>query len=126
MIECIKPWRECPGCHQCYQNELGIDITSEFVSFVRRQYPRDTRMQVETLDLKLRALGSMFGRLQPRQKREAGVTVNVLLLLIDRMKNDAPLTRRYYRFEAFATTSMVILLSMRGRMRVRGERWFTL
>jgi hypothetical protein len=100
-VEFIKPWRECPGCHQCYQNELGIDIATKFVSFVRRQYPHDTRMQVETLDLKLNALMKMFDRLQPVQKREAGVTANVLLLLIDRMKNDASLTRRYLSFQAF-------------------------
>jgi hypothetical protein len=59
-------------------------------------------MQVESLHLKLRALGSMFERLQPRQKREAGVTANVLLSLIDRMKGDAPLTMRYSQFEADA------------------------
>jgi hypothetical protein len=103
MIECIKPWRECPGCHQYYQNELGIDIATEFVSFVRQKYPRgDTEKQVESLHLKLCALDSMFERLQPEQKREAGVTANVLLSLIDRMKGDAPLTRRYSQFEAFA------------------------
>jgi hypothetical protein len=32
----------------------------------------------------------MFDRLQLVQKREAGVTANVLLSLIDRLKNDAP------------------------------------
>jgi hypothetical protein len=59
-------------------------------------------MQVESLYLKLRVLNSMFERLQPVQKREAGVTANVLLSLIDRMKNDAPLTRRYSQFESTA------------------------
>ena len=97
------PWRVCPGCHQCYQNELAIDIATKFDSFVRKQYPDDTRMQVEALYLKLRALMKMFERLQPRQKREAGVTANVLLLLIDRMKGDvSSLSRRYSQFEAFA------------------------
>jgi hypothetical protein len=38
----------------------------------------------------------------PRQKREMGVTANVILSLIDRMKNDAPLTRRYSEIEAYA------------------------
>ena len=46
----------CPSCHQEYQNELGIDIASKFVSFVRRQYPKDTQLQVESLDVKLGAL----------------------------------------------------------------------
>jgi threonine synthase len=72
MIEFKVPWRVCPSCHQEYQNELGIDIATKFGSFVRRQYPRDTKKQVEALYSKLRALGSMFERLQPVQKREAG------------------------------------------------------
>jgi hypothetical protein len=97
-----KPWRVCPSCHQYYQNELGIDIATGFVSFVRRQYPRDTRMQVEALYSKQRALVSMFKRLQPVQKTEAGVTANVMLSLIDRMRVVAPLSKRYSEFEADA------------------------
>jgi hypothetical protein len=45
---------------------------------------------------------AMFYRLQPVQKREAGVTANVMLSLIDRMKNDALLPRRYSEIERFA------------------------
>jgi hypothetical protein len=48
----------------------------------------------------------MFERLQPVQKREAGVTANVLLSLIERMKGDAPpLHMRYSHFEAYAYTT---------------------
>jgi hypothetical protein len=97
------PWRECPGCNQYYQNELGIDIATEFVSFVRGQYPHDTPRQVESLDVKLCAFDYILERLQPVQKREAGVTANVLLSLIDRMKGDvSPLPRRYSQMEANA------------------------
>ena len=46
--ELVDPWEKCPSCHQYYQNELAIDIANRFVSFVRRQYPRDTRRQVES------------------------------------------------------------------------------
>jgi hypothetical protein len=92
MIEFREPWRVCPSCNQFYQNELAIDIASKFVSFVRRQYPDDTRMQVEALFLKLRAFGSMFERLQPVQNIEAGV----MLSLIDRMKGYASLLPRHY------------------------------
>jgi len=102
MNEFIEPWQVCPGCHQDYQNELAVDIATKFVPFVRTQYPDDTQKQVEALDLKLRALDSMFRDLQPVQKREYGVTANVMLSLIDRMKNDAPLTYRYSLFEADA------------------------
>ena len=98
-----NPWKLCSNCLQTYQNELRIDIATEFVSFVRRQYPRDTQMQVEALYNKMMAFALMFDRLQPVQKKEAGVTANVLLLLITRIKNDAPpLQTRYYQFEANA------------------------
>ena len=104
MDEFTDPWANCPSCHQEYQNELAIDIANKFVSFVRRQYPDDTQRQVESLYVKLRALDSVFESLQPRQKREFGVTANVLLSLIDWMKNDAlsPLPRGYSQMEAFA------------------------
>jgi hypothetical protein len=99
MKEFVNPWEECPSCHQDYQNDLATDIANKFVSFVRRQYPSDTQRQVEALYVKLYAFDSMFGRLQPRQMMEAEDTGNVLLSLIDRMKGDAPLTRRYSQFE---------------------------
>jgi hypothetical protein len=79
-----------------YQKELRIDIATKFVSFVQRQYPRDTQRHVEALYLKRAALMKMFERLQPVQKREAGDTANVLLSLTDQMKNDAsPLPERF-------------------------------
>jgi hypothetical protein len=95
-------WIDCPNCHQQYQNELGIDIATKFVSFVRRQYPNDTKRQVESLYLKMRAFDSMLERLTVEQKREFGVTANVLLSLIDRMKGDASLSRRYFQMKADA------------------------
>jgi hypothetical protein len=98
-----EPWYICPNCHQYYQNELAVDIASKFVSFVRRQYPDDTQSQVEALHLKLAALIDILDGLQPVQKREAGVTANVLLSLIDRIKTEgSPLPMRYSLFEAFA------------------------
>ena len=103
MKEFVKPWRVCPSCHQEYQNYFAVDIATEFVSFVRRQYPDDTPKQVGALSLQLYALMGMFVRLTPVQKREAGVTADVLLSMIDRMKVDvSPLSRRYSRFEAIA------------------------
>ena len=101
MKELREPWKFCLNCNQQYQNDFGIDIATEFVSFVKRIHPRDTQMQVEALDLKLCALINMIDCLQPRQMREAGVTANVMLSLIDRMKVVvSPLPRRYSQFEA--------------------------
>jgi hypothetical protein len=103
MNEFREPWMICPGCHQEYQNELRIDIASNFVSFVRRQYPQDTQRQVEALNLKLYAFTSMLNRLQPVQKKEAGDTATEILSLIDRMKGDvSPLHMRYSKVEAYA------------------------
>ena len=104
MTEFVQPWETCPGCHQDYQNELGIDISTKFVSFVRRQYPDDTHKQVESLYSKLRAFYSMLERLQPRQKRELGVTANVLLSPIDRIMKEIspPLPRHYFQMESDA------------------------
>jgi tetratricopeptide (TPR) repeat protein len=58
---------------------------------------------VEALNLKLYALMKMFEGLQPEQKREAGVTANVMLSLIDRVKGDvSSLPMRYSQMEANA------------------------
>jgi hypothetical protein len=103
MDEFVNPWEKCPSCHNYYQNELAMDIANNFVSFVRRQYPNDTQRQVESLYVKLNAFNSMFGRLQPVQKREAGVTATVMLSLIDRIKTEtSPLPMRYSQFAADA------------------------
>ena len=102
MIGFAMPWHKCPGCNQYYQNELAIEIANKFVPFVRRQYPDNTPMQVEALYLKLFVLMGMLDRLQPIRKLEAGVTANVLLSMIDRMKNESPLSRRYSQMEAKA------------------------
>jgi hypothetical protein len=101
MNEFVNPWLFCTSCHQEYQNELRIEVGTKFVSFVRRQYPRDTQRQVEARYMKLFALMKIYDRLQPVQKGEAGVTANVLLSLIDRMKGGvSPLPRRYLIFKA--------------------------
>jgi hypothetical protein len=101
--EFVNPWERCLSCHQEYQNELVVDIATKFVSFVQRKYPDDTQRQVEALNLKMRAFNAMFERLQPVQKREIGVTANVLLSLIDRMKEEvSPLPERCSIFEADA------------------------
>jgi hypothetical protein len=105
MIEFVKPWRVCPSCHQQYQNKFDVDIATDFSSFVLRQYPDNTQSQVESLHLKLRSLNNMLERLQPVQKREAGVTANVIISLIERMKGEvSPLPMRYSQFEADAFT----------------------
>ena len=99
----VNPWKTCLSCHQDYQNELAVDIATEFVLFVRRKYPNNTQLQVEALNQKLRALDSMIERLQPMQKIEFDDIANEILSLIDRMKGDvSPLPERYSHLEACA------------------------
>jgi hypothetical protein len=104
----VKPWKECPNCHQEYKNDLRLDIANAFASFVRRQYPENTPLQVDALYLKLYHLMSEFEYIQLLvQKREASVTASVILSLIDRMKKVTPrLSTRYSRFEASACSAL--------------------
>jgi hypothetical protein len=103
MNEFSEPWVLCPSCHQKYQNELRIDIANKFVSFVRREYPRNTQMEVEALYLKLRALDNMLDRCHPCKRRETEDTATVLLSMIDRMEADvSSLSRRYSQMKADA------------------------
>jgi hypothetical protein len=103
MNEFRDPWLNCPSCHQSYQNMLMIDIATKFVSFVRREYPHNTQMEVEALYLKLRALDNMLDRCHPCKRRETEDTATVLLSMIDRMEADAsPLPRRYSQMKADA------------------------
>ena len=97
-----------------YRNELAVDIATEFVPFVRRQYPDNTQRQVEALYVKQCALMGMLVRLQPVQKREAGVTTDVLISLIDRMKNESPLSRRYSEIEAYAYNTHGLIALLEG------------
>jgi hypothetical protein len=53
---------------QPYQNELAVDIATEFILSVQEKYPDDTEKQVEALTVKLHALDAMPNRLQPKQK----------------------------------------------------------
>lgn len=63
--EFIKPWKHCSGCHQLYQNELVVDLATEFVSFVEENYPDDQEKHLAALQRKLAALRNMVERLQP-------------------------------------------------------------
>jgi hypothetical protein len=127
MTEFVALWKECPSCHQDYQNELAVDIAAKFVSFVRRQYPDNTQSQVEALHVKKCALMAMVRGLQPVQKREAGVTATVLLSLIDRMKTEEiSLSMRYSQFEAEAynTLGHIALDEMTKESARRAEDYF--
>jgi hypothetical protein len=107
MKEFIKPWRECPSCRHYYQNELRIDIATEFVSFIRGKYSDDVELELKALWGKLCALMAMYDRLQPVQRSEAVDAANGILSLIDQMKvNSSPLSRNYFQLEANAYNTL--------------------
>ena len=107
ISEIIKPWEVCPNCLQEYRNELAVDIATKCVSYVRGTYPRDTRILVDALFLKLRALKSMFVRFTPVQMKEFDVIANVMLSLIDRLKGEAtPLSKYYSEAEAYVYNTL--------------------
>lgn len=55
-----EPWEVCPNCHQDYQNDLAVDVSAKFVSFVQRKHPNDQPNLVDALNLKLWLLVSMI------------------------------------------------------------------
>jgi hypothetical protein len=64
-----KPWEVYLNCFKAYQNNLAVDISTEFVSFIKEKHPSDLRKQVEALDMKLGArLSSMARSLPPTKK----------------------------------------------------------
>jgi tetratricopeptide (TPR) repeat protein len=72
-------------------------------------------MQVESIFSKLNTLLGMLKRLQPVQKKEVEDAANLLLSLIDRMKNDASLLpMRYSQMEANAYNALGVIAINEG------------
>jgi len=71
----------------------ATNTTKTSLQSILRQSLFRSLCQVDSLQVKLRALNSMIDKLQSVQKREAGVTATRLLSLIDWIKS-APSTRR--------------------------------
>ena len=86
-----EPWEVCPNCHQDYQNNLAVDVSAKFVSFVQRKHLNDRPKLVDALNLKLWLLVSMIN--SPEQTLriiEAKAVASQVLALIDQMKTETP------------------------------------
>jgi hypothetical protein len=83
MNEFIKPWESCPGCHQSYQNELRIDIATEFVSrLFEGSIQTIQKCRWRSLYLKLCALKTMLGEIDTRAKEGTeGTSANFATIL---------------------------------------------
>ena len=71
--EFVEPWAFCPNCRQDYQNELAVDLSAEFGTFVEKEYPGDQWKQLVALKQKLGALMRMA--IQPTQITEEATEI---------------------------------------------------
>ena len=127
MTEFVQPWETCPGCHPILLERARSRYCVRVCLVRSKAVSQHTKKQVEALLLKLCAFDSILERLTPVQMREAGVTANVLLSLIDRMKRDtSPIQMRFSHLKADAHGVHGRIALMREQKRVQGERWFTL
>ena len=110
-----QPWRSCPNCKQYYQNELAVELASEFVAFVEGKYPGDLLKHITALDRKLSALISVADCLEPKQREEAKQIANKILSMIEQMKKEHPfLAKRALKMEAVAYGSLGEIAHMEG------------
>lgn len=86
-----EPWEVCPNCHQDYQNDLAVDVSAKFVSFVQRKHPHDQPKLVDALNLRLWLLVSMINSSEQTLRiTEAKAIALQVLALIHQMKAETP------------------------------------
>lgn len=108
LVEFTRPWEVCPICCKFYQSTLAVDISTKFLSFVREEYPGDTRKQIEALDMRLGVLVTMGGgSLQPSDRGETSKVAHRILSLIAQLRRETPmLSVSYLMREAHAYKSL--------------------
>ena len=107
LVEFSKPWEVCLCCFRFYQNKLAMDISSEFVAFVEKEFPGDVCKQIESLDMKLGVLVTMIGSLRPEEKFETSNVAHKILSLINQLRVAKPnLPASYLMREAHAYKSL--------------------
>eukprot|EP00581_Thalassiosira_minuscula_P036830 CAMPEP_0184446440 /NCGR_PEP_ID=MMETSP0740-20130409/2924_1 /TAXON_ID=385413 /ORGANISM="Thalassiosira miniscula, Strain CCMP1093" /LENGTH=479 /DNA_ID=CAMNT_0026815777 /DNA_START=55 /DNA_END=1494 /DNA_ORIENTATION=- len=108
----VESWRICPSCRQPYQNELAVDLATEFVAFVEKEYPSDQGKLLEALKSKLYIL---FGiDTLPEKEGEIEVIANKMLSMIEKMKLSNPLRmQRLQQIEA-DTFNRLGLIALKG------------
>jgi len=95
-------WKECPCCNQPYQNELGVELATELVSYVEEQHPDNKGMLVTALNEKLMSLERMDkkNRCTPPIQQEAKYIANKTLSMFDLMKaEENPLLNKVKHIE---------------------------
>ena len=96
FVHVIRSWEFCPNCTFWYQNELAVDIATEFVSFVEGKYPGDQGKYIEALVRNLEAIQHMVGdHQQPKQAEDAKEIANKIISVSEQMKAIDPTLPRH-------------------------------
>ena len=92
------PWTHCPNCHQRYQNQLKLDLSSAFVSFAEESYGMLDKMRVMTaLRLRIITLSNIVtvfkgGEVAPNNKElmieECETRIRKMLTMVGQVKKD--------------------------------------
>jgi hypothetical protein len=102
MVALQRPWRDCPNCHQRYENALSVVISNEFVSFILKEQPNNKQKQIEALRFRL---SSLYESLKPTQLDAAKEVATRILGLIGQMKVETrPFLHIEYYMHIEATT----------------------
>ena len=110
-------WEECLNCKQWYQNELRVELTTEFLSFVKTNYSDDQRMNITALYRKLVSLTHMVNdqRCTPQAIQEAKSTSNKILSIIEMMKaEECALLKQDKYIEPFTYNCLGIIAIKEG------------
>ena len=100
-----EAWQTCPNCKQDYQNELAVELATEFVSFAEKKAPDDQEVQLKALKNKLIALD-----LESKHKEEAMLRFQIMS----------------FNWKQRHTTASVELLLRREQQKVQKQQWSTM
>jgi hypothetical protein len=93
------PWKKCNNCHQPFQNQVALDLSSAFISLAKEAYnfpgngKWDKLKVMDALRHKIKILIQVVCSDSPREdkwtlKVECEMLIKKLLLMVDQMKKD--------------------------------------
>ena len=99
LLAFSTPWEECNNCHQPFQNQVALDLSSDFVSFAKEAYgyPGNSKWDklkaMTGLRLKIDTLLLVLCSNSPREdkgtlKVECEMLIKKLLSMVDQTKKD--------------------------------------
>ena len=96
-------WSDCPCCKQPFQSELGVELATEFLSFVETNFSDDQRMHITALWQKLLSLTQMvnLNMSTPQIRQEIKDIANKMLSMFEQVKVDKYMKPRVYNCLGF-------------------------